>query len=170
MDDQPDVPESQYLDDEAVEQVFESLELKRRQWAVHYSSKYENFKSNVLGGEWTASHKKVIIDAVLAYASGQKVKDWCVKYSLPRSASFALAKYGEYMASHLALYWAARMQQWFDIWESQDDDDYTFSESDIETFHEPLEELSRFAGLQPGHVVMERLAELRDIVPMEPIV
>ena len=59
-------------------------------------------KWSVRGGLWTASHAGVPFDSYRAAAVGQGANDFCLAFSLPRTATFALSKFGARAAAILA--------------------------------------------------------------------
>jgi hypothetical protein len=99
----------------------------------------------VLGGAWTAAHKGVAYDAYKALASSAEAREWAHSYSLPLSASFALARYGEETAAILATFFCDKMNHLWRI-HVEEAPGYVYTVAD----HESYEPDPRFLELCSG--------------------
>ena len=71
-------------------------------------------------------------------------REWCAKYGLSNSVSFALSLYTEEAALILADYWCERLQFWYDMWISSGGDPrYGYTNEEIASF-QPSPEWIRF--------------------------
>lgn len=74
------------------------------------------FTWNLRGGSWTAAHLGVAYDSYRAFARGGSAKQFCRLHRLKKSATFAIARYGERKCLLLVRLWIHRMQFLFQIW------------------------------------------------------
>lgn len=162
-------PEPTELTDTQLEQVWQELEAKRRTQSLAAPRPPEHFNTTILGGAWTKKQKSVSYDVVKGYAMGKQVSQWCERYSLPQSASFYYSRYGNSLASGLALYWCQRLEYFFAIWESQPDEHYVFSESDLAGAPEAPAALVDTQDTPNPKVATARVMEVQRLVPGRPV-
>ena len=124
--------------DEVLQAAFDAVEKKREEWRESYQADGPEFECSLLGGAWTKHFKGVAVDRVLAKAVGADSPSWCWLYSLKKQSSWSMKKYTEGVASELGMAWCHRMQYYYDIWNSQDLDDYTYTDADHNGYVEPL--------------------------------
>ena len=91
------------------------------------------------GGKFLYSVHGNVAEVLQAAPRTQKAKVWCEQYGTPRLASFTLSKYGENVASALALFWCRKMQFLLALWEHQDDMDYVYRPEDVEAANDDSE-------------------------------
>ena len=161
----PPTPQVVTLEEDVAERVFAELREKRQLWEVEFAAPPEDFKTTLLGGAWTLQHRGVVCDAVKAYAAGATGLSFCRAYQLPKAASFAIRKYGEAVASALAIHWCARLQSLCTAARGQTMGSYVFTAADLESCPAPeevLQLLQEQPQSHPGHV---RLAEISALLP-----
>jgi hypothetical protein len=156
------------LPDEVIDNVWERLAEKRRQWELEGHELGADFGVHIRGGKWTAANRGVPFDCVRAQPAPGTPRDWCVMYGMPNSASFSYSKYGEGPASVLALQWCARMQYLFDIWKAQSDPRYVYLESDNRSYQEDAEFRAFVDDLPVVGTCIERVKAIREIFPKPP--
>eukprot|EP00974_Lingulodinium_polyedra_P044238 4244957-Lingulodinium_polyedra.AAC.1 len=146
-------------------EVFKLLEAKRQEWAQTLAVHCEDFRTFMPGGKFLMERTGEVAQVIEAQARGQLTKEWVLKYNLPKLASFTIRKYGEPMASALALYWCHKMQTLYNIWKDQSDSDYIFKAADIETANESESLQKAVADLAPGHPAWSRIEDIKSIRP-----
>jgi len=156
------------LDDDQLMQVWEELAAKRQEWETLYPIPGDNFGTSVLGGAWTGKFKKQSFDAILCMARGQAVKAWVKKYGMKERRSFALKLYGEECCGVFSVEWCRRQQYFLDIWKEDLDEDYCFTDSDIQGYTESSDfgVVVNAVSYSPAH--MEAVREIRSMIPKEP--
>ena len=68
------------------------------------------------GGRWTAEHRGVAYDSYRAQARGGSPSTFCVLHRLPKTATFAVARYSEDVCLELAKLWIHRMTFLYELW------------------------------------------------------
>ena len=129
------------------QQVWDDLAERRRLWSLEAPKVSEDFVTHIRGGTWTAKHRGVTADCVVAQATGRLAMEWCRKYGLNRMASFSFAKYGESTANHMALQWCRRLQHYFDLWLQSDEAVFEYSSAALESYDPGQEWTSLLATL-----------------------
>lgn len=159
------VPEA--LPDDIITKAWEDLAEKRREWELAGGSAHDDFFTRVLGGAWTATHKKKAFDAVAGMARNSVAKTWCRRYGLNIEASFSLAKYGESDAPMLALQWCDRMQHYFLIYKANGAGDYHYTDEDMESFEESLDWVNFVLDSGPESPIWDRAMAIRNLRPLK---
>lgn len=156
-------------DDGFVDDVFKALEKRREEWAEEEDLclASEFFKVSVMGGPWTKAHLGVDFDSFRGHFVGNEVARWCGLYSLCKSASFSLSKYGDAHASIMAQSWCHRMSYFYRLWRASKDPAFQYTEGEASLYKEPDEFTALFADGVPGHVVA-RTKTIRAISPRMP--
>ena len=108
--------DSERLDDETVEELFQELDRRRAELAADAveALEGEDFTVTILGGKWSMQHRGVAAAAVAAEARGALARDFCSRRGLPKKATFDFSAYPEGIAPVLARAWAHRMQHFYD--------------------------------------------------------
>ena len=101
------------LGDEVLDAAWESLQAKRREWALDERPDVEGFQVKLMGGAWARANLGRDYDAFRGVAKQGEASAWCRKYNLTMSAHFAIDKYGEEHACRLATAWVDRMSFYF---------------------------------------------------------
>jgi len=94
--------------------VMEALNAARAHWEAldpHYG---EQFKWQLLGGEWLAEERGITYDNFEGSARGKDTIAWCVQYTLPRETKFSIAWYTMQGAFVLVNEWIHKMQWLYD--------------------------------------------------------
>ena len=113
--------------------VWESLDERRRLWAE--GREYEEyFYTSIRGGRWTATHKGLISDSICGQARGGIAREFCKCYAMNVMATYAFEKFGEHIASILAVEWCSRMAHFFTIWMARDSLAYQFTVPDWDSY------------------------------------
>jgi hypothetical protein len=161
-----DIADTQVLDDDEMEAVFAALQKKRQEWSVDYNKPVEHFKTCILGGPWTQVHRGTSLADVRAFAAGSKPVAWCKKYFGVQQSSYSYRKYGDAVASSLALYWTHRMEHFYQIYLDANDDGYQYTDDDLASAPNPdvVSAALQHAGdkAAQGH---KRLTELVESIP-----
>ena len=153
------------LSDDEVDAAFEALDAKRREWDANELLPSADFRTSIRGGAWTKANRGVSFDCISGSASSAALKTWCRRYSLQSSVSFAYAKYGEEVASALALGWCHKMQVLRDMWVGSGVDRYELMPNDgaDQAEHEVF---AAVAGtLAPHDPASARVATIRGLAP-----
>lgn len=141
------------------------LEERRRQWAEEHHLLAERFKTTILGGEWTRQHRGQAFDAVKAFASGALVLAWCAQFQWPKQASFSFAKFGDAVASALAVYWCERSEYFYRLAELADDPAFEYSEEAKQGAPEPTRVSAVLEQAPSLQAATARLEAIRRLVP-----
>ena len=107
------------LDDEAIAEAWATLQQKRLQWDTEGSAQGDDFKVWIRGGAWTAKHRGMAYDNVMASAKAGLPIQWAVKYKVGQSAAFSIPLYGEHNGHMMAIEWCRRLQHFYDIYAAQ---------------------------------------------------
>ena len=158
----PAAPKELSLDDADIDEAFQRLNDKRAEWRAEEREKGDHFKVSLLGGAWTQQHKGVPCDAVKAFASGKGARGWCVRFGLPRDATFSLRKFGDEQANGLALAWCARLEYFYALFLKAKTDDYKYTVDQVSAC--PPSRL--FAGSTGESAQVQ--SRLKDIMSMQP--
>jgi len=127
-----------------------------------------DFKLSVLGGQWTFQRTGREYDYYLAACAHKASESFATNYYLGRSSRYAVATYGDMVASAMARGWCHRMQHYYNIFAAQDDAQFLFTEADDASYTEPAE-VTELATSATGRLA-QRVAELRSIKPRAPSV
>ena len=161
-----DEPVSDPLDDEEIDAVYAALQQRRQEWAVDYDQPAQHFKTCILGGAWSKVHRGVTLADVRAFAAGTEAVAWCKKYFGVQQSSYAYRKYGDEVASALALYWAHRMEHFYQIFLSARNDNYHYTSDDKDSAPDP--ELVIAALKHAGDKARSGQKRLNEIVALLP--
>ena len=135
-----DKPVPKQLSDEDLEKLFEALEDKRKEWAAGSTEDGKApFRLSFCQGEWTLAHLGKPWDAVKGYASGKQIAQWCRKYHLPLSARYDNGLYGNDGCFLFAKAWVSKMTYFYNLWKSQDNENYSFTKDDLDGWSESVE-------------------------------
>ena len=132
-----DGPASDPLDDDEMDAVFAALQQRRQAWAVDYDQPAHHFKTCILGGAWSQVHRGAALADVRAFASGPEPVAWCKKYFGVQQSSYSYRKYGDAVASSLALFWTHRMEHFYRIFLAAEDANYHYTAEDKDTAPNP---------------------------------
>ena len=91
------------------------LEEKRATWAEARGQPARDFHCTVRGGVWTKKVRGIAADVASAWAVGDDARAWAVATVGNEMASFSLKKYSEQIAGNLSIYWADRLQYFYDL-------------------------------------------------------
>lgn len=143
-------------------------ELMQRRWELgSVAPQAESFVWALRGGAWTAANRGVSYDCFSASAKRGVPQDFCQRYSLPKSSSYAISLYGEEAALGLAKAWVSRMEFLIGIWfDHGAAPAFEFSHVHLARYSEPadLGELCRTSGGRAE----QRLEGIRAIAPGRP--
>ena len=90
------------------------------------------------------------------------------KYGFHLTFSASIARYGEHIASQLCLAWAHKMQYFFSLRDESGDEEYVFSQADVEAYLEPPSYLDMALGLDVVSLAFARVVEIRALRPGKP--
>jgi hypothetical protein len=160
--------EHEILTDEAREAAFAALEAKRMEMDAIASKPADHFKTQLLGGAWTALHSGVAFDNVKGYPSGKAATLWLQSYFGVRQITFALKKFGDEIAAFLALQWCRRMEYFYLIYTTSGSTDFKYTYTGPEIAAAPMCSTSISKALLVGITPQQRarVAELDSLVPM----
>ena len=152
------------LSDESLQAVFSELENKRQEH-IDPPGYHGDFVVTLLGGKWAMQHKGVPFVAFQGKAKDNTVaNDWCLQYSLQRTARFEISMYGEEVASNLAHGWCDRMLYFFNLWLSSGQEHYRYTAADVADYEEPPE-IVELATILTG-AALTRLNKVRSLKPI----
>ena len=97
------------LDDEDVERVWQDLHRARGELAAHDQGGHD-FKVTALGGLWLQRERGLSTDAVQGHAASGRAIQSCRTLKVPLSCKFSFSVYGAEAPAILARGWVARMQ------------------------------------------------------------
>ena len=115
---------------------------------------------------WTLEHVGDVSDVVRGKAVSDEAIAWCGLYSLQKTVSYSIQRYEMERCAILALAYCHRLQFFYDIWQSQGENFYAFTESDIASYEEQVE-LKDLAKEVHGKFrdLEERIKQLRGFIP-----
>eukprot|EP00974_Lingulodinium_polyedra_P084500 8179319-Lingulodinium_polyedra.AAC.1 len=76
------------------------------------------------------------MDYFMGKACTSAAREFCEKYSLPKSSRFSLALHGESTASLMAKEWCHRMQHFLGVFQGSGNPRYAFTQADYEAYAE----------------------------------
>lgn len=150
------------LDDEMLDKVFEALHQKRKEWAAEGGPNGENFRTLIRGGAWTMRNLGMSINEIRAEAARAEVAAWCVHCTLPKSATFRIARYGELQAKALARAWAHKMEFLFALWQEASTAGVKPTAEDMRVYEEPPE-LEAMVAEGADRFLCERVRDIREL-------
>lgn len=113
----------------------------------------------------TAQYRHVAFDSVRARVKTKDAKDWCHRYGLQDSATFAFALYDDALASTLALEWCRRMQWYFDRYIAKGVKSVSYTQEDHQSYTEGETFLEVVSLLHDAGAAFNRAAQIRKIRP-----
>ena len=117
--------------------VAKRFEEQRDEWAMAEMGRFglHYFKVTVRGaGKGDKAYAEL-----RGYASGQRAQQWCRKYHLFETADFAVSLFSEGECSVLVKAWCEQRAYWYSLWLMQEEENYEFTQADIEGLPEPKE-------------------------------
>ena len=108
-DDEP-LSDGEPLPDDAADDVFNALAMKRAEMYEKAPAPDDDFKVDLVGGPATMKRSGLAYDGVEAAARGQDAVDFCIRHHLPRHFSCKLPMYDEHIAGILCRAWCHKMQ------------------------------------------------------------
>ena len=155
------------LDENALENIFEAVEARRQAWAQQRRIA-QDFTTYIRGGAWSESRSGNALEGVRSQFQGALSKAWCAKYGMPETASVSYSKFGETMASALALAWCARLQHYFDIYFEAMDEGSVYNDAHLSSWSGDSALNTLLADLPANHVARKRWAQIIAHVPRNP--
>ena len=155
----PPQPEPQPLD---LAEVWQQLEEKRLEWADTGLS--DAFYLQVRGGAWTAAHRQVAFDSLMAAAKKGVASEWAKRFHMGQVITFSYNLYSEEAAHKMAEAWIRKCQHFFDLCVERGSLDTPI----------PQQELGAYAdadfdawvdALPPGSAVAKRAAKVQTLMP-----
>ena len=110
--------------------VYEALLAKRKELDLEEQSSDDasSFKVKLMGGKWCKENLGKDYDSYRGCCAGKAPESWCLRFNLPRSASFSIGKYGQVSACQLARVWSHRMQHLYNLFaQSKDQDSFAYT-------------------------------------------
>ena len=151
-------------DKDALELAVEELRKKREEWVAENENHCEMFVTELRGGRWTKAVMDKAYDAVAAKAAQIHVKHWCRLNSLPVMASYSIAKFGEHLASLLAISWCAKMQWLWELSaEGADDQKLKLDSATFDSYVPSPELTEALQSLPASHPAVTRTDEILNI-------
>ena len=146
-----------------VDQIREDLQELREQWREDADAR-QWFYTRILGGAWTATHKKKLADAVAAFPRAGAPTRWCQHFHWPKQISFAYGTYGPEDAHRMANEFLAR-STFFLLWYQSEDPLFRYSDADLESYSSSYEHLSWLTSLPLDSAALDRTLEIERLVP-----
>jgi hypothetical protein len=143
-------------------QVMDALSVARDEWPLRDYIGSDHFAWNLLGGQWTASHRGIVYDCFESYARGGDPTDFCIQFVLQRSSSYAIDAHSEENAFQLAIAWCHKMQFLYHAYLASDAATVCAAEA-LSAYVEPAEIASIY--LSAGRKTRDRIDQLRAIHP-----
>lgn len=153
------------IDEDECHKIRQTLEAKRAEWHEEYSPVAEDFVCDITGGPWAKKNLGVEYDGVRAHARGGAPADFCRRWGLAMSSSFAFKSLEEYDASMLAQAWCHRMQYFFDCASSAPERGFTFTDAIVEAYQEDPQFATFVADLAPHSLVRPKALQIRKLRP-----
>ena len=156
------------LDDEAIAGAWAALQQKRLQWDTEGAAQGDDFRVWIRGGAWTAKHRGMAYDNVMASPKPGLPIQWAVRYKVGQSAAFSIPLYGEHSGHMMAMEWCRRLQHFYDIHAAQPNEEYEYSAAEYASYQEDLEWVTFLCGLDIASPTWERASAIRSLVPTNP--
>ena len=123
----------------------------------------ERFSYTLRGGAWTHAHTGMPYDSFRSFGATVDGRQFLEQHRLPQSATFSVARYGEFACGVLCRFWCARMAFLMGLAIDRKGHPDVFSDDALRTFIEPIDfaDLAETAG---GHL-LHRINALRAIRP-----
>ena len=151
------------IDNEAMEHALDALKEKRAAWATTSPSSDPDFETHIRGGKWTVVHRHEGFDCIVGRARHHHAQNWCKDQGLQVIMSFSYKKYGNYVASELALEWVNRMQHFYSL--SQDLGPNSISQQDVQDYVERASFTEMVDSLPLDSVAWPRIRQVRSCNP-----
>ena len=119
--------------------------------------------------DWTVLNKAVMqSDRVVVMVGAGLPARFCGIYKLRKNPSFSYSWYAYEGAMVLATEHCRRMQYWYNIWQRQPAQQYTFAKEELDAYEE-TEAWKAFVAASPvvGHM-RDRVQAIRDMIPCLP--
>ena len=108
----------------------------------------------------------VDFDCFKAHASSKAAERFCLVYSLNRSASFSIAKFGESSCAIVSEAWVAKMNLFWQMYKQAAKEDFVFPPDAADRF-EPSKEFVELAASATGPMA-SRIKHIQAIAPRRP--
>ena len=142
------------------------LEEKRVTWAEARGQPARDFHCTVRGGVWTKKVRGIGADVASAWAVGDDARAWAETTVGNEMASFSLKKYSEQIAGNLSIYWADRLQYFYDLHsEGLCDTEGRLPFALIDAAPQPHTLRSLLSALPDSHPGWERLRGIERLSP-----
>ena len=125
------------------------------------------FYVKLLGGKWTATHKKLVSDAASCHARALAV-DWCDAFKFPKQAGFYHSVYGAEGARVLGREVARRGTHFFELYLESDDGWTQYSDKELSSYVESIDWVEWLSEQDIMSPQFERGMEIRRILPINP--
>ena len=115
-----------------------------------------------------------VISCVKAFAVTQDAKDFCEMSTLPLTASFTVAKYGDTESFVMAREWQFKLSYCYGVYVCMKDAEFLgawppFDEGDIDDYNETEQFMNMMDFYPEGHPVKVRGGALRRLAPLDPV-
>ena len=151
----PPVQQADDVSDELLDEALAKLAEKREEWAASVEQN-AHFITQLRGGKWLRQQRGLAYDSYVGQAASAAVKQWCRQHKLPLMGTYSIAKFGEEVASTLALEWTRRMEYVHAFLQTSD---VPLAQTYIET-----QEFKQFVdGLPANSPALPRIRELRSL-------
>ena len=123
------------------------------------------YRTRVRGGRWTYDNLGQVADVGEALARGGIATEWAALYDFPRSRGFAFGAYGRANAMRLAKEIARKGNYFIGLYLASDDEDFVYTQADIDNYPEDAEFLDWMLLLDVEHPAYGKGLEIRDMWP-----
>ena len=101
-----------------------------------------------------------------AEAAKGPARAWVIRYGLPQSTAFAVARYGSDAATRLAEEWCRRLAYYYGLWRRcGEDPEHIFTDAEIGSYEALPEWHEFFVSLDPSDVARERAMDINSLAP-----
>ena len=98
----------------------------------------------------------------------QSVQEWCRTYRWPKQFANYYGLYGIAGATHLAKEYVRRSSHFFGIWVLSDNDPFTYSQEELNSYEETFEWVDWMCSLPVDSASFGRASQLRAFLPQNP--
>jgi len=155
------------LDEEAVlDQVWEGLAEKRREWELQGLPAGEDFTTEVRDWAWTQAQAGKAYFCVAGQAAKGDPSAWRRRYQLSPQVSLSARVYGQNVATALAVEWCRRLQFFYDLYKAQPSRDFAYTNAHKEALQPSDAFLAIQSVLPKGSKAEQRAQAIVSLFPV----
>ena len=151
---------------EEEEATWEALRRLRQQWKDDAPVAADNFQISLRGGAWTKANRGTEADCVSVAATRGPPWAWCEKFKLPKMSRYTLG-YGTHVANRLASEWSMKMQFFYSMYIAANDETFTYSEAQLDSYV-PDPEWQQFKAGLADKKALARANGIDELRPINP--